>query len=165
MPLLATAAADELLSTLGCDSFEEGLLPIVRHLIFGLRGRCPGPLYRAQTIAVERWGEAIGLPVAHYMTALLSALLEVRSDGFQTRDPCPLETRGTATQDEALVLTLIHQMRRDQTPKARETVLRLSAGTMDPDVIRAGLSCAARFPAGNGPALTRTATPRLQVVD
>ena len=98
------------------------------------------------------------------MTALLPALLEVRSDGFQTRDPCPLEARGTATQDEALGLTLIHQMRRDQTPKARETVLRHSAGTMDPDVIRADLSFAARCPAGHGPAFTRTAPPRLQMM-
>lgn len=40
-------------------------------------------------------------------------------------------------------LTLIHQMRRDQTPKARETVPRLLADTMDPYVIRAGLSFSA----------------------
>jgi hypothetical protein len=55
-------------------------------------------------------------------------------------------------------------MRRSQTPKARETVLRLSASTMDPDVIRANLSFAARFPAGHGPAFTRTAPPPLQVM-
>ena len=98
------------------------------------------------------------------MTALLPALLEVRSDGFQTRDRCPLETRGTATQDETLVLTLIHQMRREETPKARETVLRHSASTIDPDVIRADLSFAARCPTGHGPAFTRSAPPRLQVM-
>ena len=164
MPPLPTPTPDQLVSALGCDTFEEGLLPVLRHLTFGLRDGCPRAPYRAQKIAAERWGEAIGLPVAHYMTALLSALLDCRSDGFQTHDPFALETRDTVTEDEALVLTLIHQMRRDQTPKARETVLQLSAGTMDPHVIRAGLSFAARFPAGNVPAFTRTAPPRLQLV-
>ena len=158
------SAPDQPVSALGCDPFEEGLLPVARHLICGLRDRCPRAPYRAQKIAAERWGKPIGLPAAHCMTALLSALLDCRSEGLLLQDPFALDTREQVTQDEALLLTLLHQMRRDQTPKARETVLRLSGGTMDPHVIRAGLSFAARFPAGDTQAFHQSAAPRLRLV-
>ncbi|CUH81171.1 hypothetical protein TRM7557_03275 [Tritonibacter multivorans] len=158
------APTDQPVSTLGCDPFEEGLLPVVRHLMAGLRGGCSRAPYRAQKIAAERWGEPIGLPAAHYMTNLLAAVLDCRGAGFLVQDPFALDARARVTADEALLLTLIHQMRRDQTPNARETVLHLSGGTMDPHVIRAGLTFAARFPAGSGPARKNTAVPRLQLV-
>lgn len=152
------------LTSLGLDPFEEGLLFVARHLMAGLQDGCPNAPLRAQKVATERWGEAIGLSAAHYLSNLLTSLIDCRDDDPDFRDPFALELRATVTDDEALLLTALHHMRRDQTPKARETVMLLSGGFMDPHLIRAGLSFAARFPAGTATPRKRTPAPRLQLV-
>jgi hypothetical protein len=57
---------------------------------------------------------------------------------------------------------MLHHMRRDHTAKARDAVEALTHGQMNPDLIRASLSFADRFPSGARQRLR--GTPALRVV-
>ena len=145
---------------LGFDVFETGVLAVARHLFLSFV--VPEQL-RWQTacgIAVERWGANVGLPVAYAVFKLVRALDDARDD-FAFHDPACLEMRDRVTDDEALMMQMLHNMRRDETPDARDAVEALTHGQMDPDVIRYGLTLAMRF--GRG-ARVPTSRPALRVV-
>lgn len=132
----------------GLDPFEEGLLPLLRHLICACRVPQSQSWHRAFVIAGESMGEVQGLAVAHGLWPLVQAVHRHRGRGFQCHDPLDIDRRTLLTRDEEHLLRALHHMRRDQTPAARDAVEDLCGGQMDPDVIRAGLSFAHRFPSG-----------------
>ncbi|UWQ63037.1 hypothetical protein K3723_01675 [Leisingera caerulea] len=144
------------------DEFETGLLPVLRQFLLSYETPDSQAWQRAYIVAAERWGEAIGLPAAHALMKLLRAVLDCRDRQFAFIGPFDLELRGTLTPDEAALLQMLHHMRRDQTPGAREAIAEVTGGHMDPHVIRAGLAFAHRFPAGQ--AAARPDPPRLRVV-
>lgn len=152
------------MAALGLDDFEQSLLPIARHLWQAQEGRSVDAWPRAFHTASERWGETIGLALAHHLSKLIRAVADCR-DCFAHHDPLSLSERSSLTDDEEQFFWMVHHMRRDQTPEAREAVLRITQGTMDPHVIRAGLSFAARFSCGSQRAEnTRANRPTFKLV-
>ncbi|MCG7494161.1 hypothetical protein [Thalassobius sp. Cn5-15] len=147
----------------GFDAFELGLLPVMRHLLTTFTQPESQAWIRAQTIAVERWGETVGLASCHRMQALLRCLHDCRDD-LSVIDPLDIDQRGRVTVDEETCLWMLHYMRRDNTPKARDAVDRLTHGRMDPHLVREGLKFAARFPAAGVQTAPRIEKPRLTLV-
>lgn len=148
----------------GYDAFELGLLPVLRHLLVNYQRPETQSWIRAQTIAVERWGETVGLAACHRMQGVIRCLWDVREGKIAFMDPLDLKQRGYVTEDEETCLWMLHYMRRDNTAKARDAVERLTHGLMDPHLVREGLKLAARFPAAGTGTAPRPATPRLQIV-
>ncbi|MBO9473087.1 hypothetical protein J7413_05995 [Shimia sp. R10_1] len=154
----------EALRTIGCDEFEFGLLAVLRHIMLGLYEADPHGWTRGQDIAVERWGEAVGLPAAYLLNKVALALAESREDGPEMMDPLCTEARLKMTDDEMQIMSMLHHMRRDKASGARSAVAFVTRGRMDPDLIRAGLSFSHRFPAGVKPTHRKVGRPKLSVV-
>ena len=147
------------LEHLGFDDCERGLLAVVRYF-FRARSVPEQQTWQvAFSVAVERWGPDIGLPIAFAMSKLVRAIGDVRTD-FVSSDPFDTRARESVTFDEAVMMRMLHHLRRDQTPDARDAVEVLTRGLMDPHVIRAGLGVAARIGCG-APGRLR---PELRVV-
>lgn len=132
---------------LGFDTFEVGLLAVTRYFFLTHSAPDCQAWQTGFAVAIERWGPDIGLPAAHAMSKLVRALCDTRPD-FDFHDPFGTEARTRVTPDEAKMMRMLHHMRRDETPDARDAVEALTRGTMDPRVIRAGLSLSARFGSG-----------------
>lgn len=159
-----TASRADLLPLSYChlDEFEEGLLPVLRHFLYSHQRPEQQGWQFAYKIAAERWGETPGLSIAHALSKVVTYTLAARRIGFDSVDPFSLEERVQITRDEASLLLMLHYMRRDDTPKAREAVADVTQCSMDPDVIRAGLSFAHRFSCGlSGAARAR---PQLRLI-
>jgi hypothetical protein len=160
---LSTADISEL-SALGLDEFEHGLLVLSRHFLSGYETYNTKAWNSAYIIAVERWGERIGLPVAFAVMKLIEALSKTRTDAVSYLDPLRIEYKSVVTDDEAALMTMLHHMRRDATAPARDAVEALCAGVLEPNVIRAGLSLAARFSCGAPRSQFAEPAPQLSVV-
>lgn len=161
----AAEAADRIsLSFCDLDEFEEGLLPVLRHFMMALAEPERQTWQFAYKNAGERWGETLGLPVANALFKLVQFTAKARRVQFNAIDPLALEDRGFVTRDERAFLRMLHHMRRDETARAREAVADVTGCTMDPDVIRAGLSFADRFPAGQNAPRYSPGRPHLEVV-
>ena len=154
----------EVLETLGCDAFEIGLLPVLRHLCLSAQAADPKSWSRAFDIAVERQGEAIGLPAAHGLNKVVLALLACRDEGGDLKDPLCPDAKRDITDDEVQLLSMIHHMRRDNTAAARSAIAFVTRGRMDPELIRNSLAFANRFPAGLGRHARVVERPKLSVV-
>lgn len=137
-------------AALRLDDFEAGLLPVLRHFLNSLEVPERQGWQHAYHTAAERWGESFGLAVAYTLFTVLRAVADVRPSRLACQDALCLETRSSLTADEAALLRMIHHMRRDQTASARQAVAAVTGGRMDPQVIRAGLAFARRFPCGGG---------------
>lgn len=149
---------------LGLDEFERGVLHIARYFLEAHEAPETQSWHRAFLIAVECWGEPVGLSAAHALSKYAKAILRFRSDGLVFHDPLSEDAREFATDDEALTMAVLHYMRRDQTNYARDAVAALTHGQMDPDVIRTALSFANRFSAGEQPRRPQGRTPELRLV-
>jgi len=132
----------------GFDPFEERLLAVLRHLLTAAALPQSQAWHRAFVIAAENWGEQQGLAVAHALWPVVREVLALRGGAFAFNDPLDLDSREVLSPDELLLLAMLHHMRRDQTGEGRDAVEALTQGQMDPDLIRAGLSFADRFPCG-----------------
>jgi len=148
IPAADAAQWPHTLEHLGLDTFERSCLPILRHFCEAHANPNTQAWHRAFILAVECWGETLGLAAAHLLSKYMRAVLKARADGFSFQDPLDIDKRGFVTEDEAHLLTVLHHMRRDQTGSARDAVADLTLGQMDPYVIRAGLTFAARFSKG-----------------
>ena len=146
------------------DAFEMGLLPVIRHMLTTYRSPETQAWVRAQTVAVERWGETVGLALCQRMQGVIRMLWECRKSDLSFMDPLDLDQRALLSDDEEALMDMLHHMRRDQTPKARDAVERLTGGMMDPHLIREGLKLAARFPAVGEATPSRHSGTRLSVV-
>ncbi|MEM9576932.1 MAG: hypothetical protein AAF999_07945 [Pseudomonadota bacterium] len=150
---------------LPCDAFERALLPVLRHHLNDYADPRLASGHRAFVVAVERWGEPIGLSVAFHLQKLVRAILQCRPEGLEFHDPLCLDSKEAVTDDERLLIDMLHHMRRDQTARARDRVYQITDGRMDPDVIRTGLQFAQRFACGvSGEMRPRAAKPILKVV-
>ncbi|MEL6100875.1 MAG: hypothetical protein AAFR68_06115 [Pseudomonadota bacterium] len=135
------------LATYGFDSFECGVLSVARYFLSSFDAPVQQGWQMAFGIAVERWGQEIGLPAAFAILKLVRSICDVRAN-FIYQDPsCPL-ARARVSQDEVLMMRMLHHMRREETSDARNCVDALTCGLMDPHVIRAGLTVATRFGGG-----------------
>ncbi|MEL6171272.1 MAG: hypothetical protein AAFR02_04570, partial [Pseudomonadota bacterium] len=54
---------------------------------------------------------------------------------------------GFVSEDERILLTMLHHMRRDQTARARDALGALTGSRMSPDLIRASLTFSNRYAA------------------
>lgn len=150
--------------TCGYDAFELGLLPVMRHMLTSFVTPESHAWFRAQTIAVERWGENIGLSVCFRLQSVVRMLIEARGPTVLFIDPLDVDQREFISEDEETLLWTLHYMRRDCTAKARNAVEKLTHGQMDPHLIREGLKFAARFPATGMGVGTPQTGPKLSVV-
>lgn len=146
------------------DDFEFGLLTVARYFLDGLRTNSAENWQNAYTNASGRWGEHIGLPAALYLWPLLRSVLKCKRDVFLFHDPRINEMQSFITEDESLLVRAIHHMRRDQTPHARQAVLELCDGVIDPDTVKAGLVLSARFAIDPQNVRIPNQKPRLQLV-
>ena len=137
------------------------LLPILRHLLQDLTLGERGAAFRGYATAAELWGEGRGLAIAHRAHRFLDALLRSRGKPLDTTDPLGPAARGALTGDEALLMALIDQMRRDQTRGARNTLAVLAFGRVEAGVVQNGLSLASLLGDMPGPSARR---PVLRVV-
>ena len=157
----ASLQSHQTLNALGLDMFEKELLCVVRYFLSSFEAPDSQLWHQGFAVAVEKWGEPMGLPIAFATSKLVRAVLRCRDGGMFFHDPLDLETRTMVSDDEAYLLTMLHHMRRDETSAARAAVDALTHGQMDPDVIRSGLSFAARFSYG---AQRRVTRPELHIV-
>lgn len=134
------------LSQIGCDREERGALAVMRHLVIANQQPETGAWAHAFTIATERWGDMAGLTIAGAASDLVQALLDVVPD-LQVQDPLDPEARLLLTPAEAAFLRLLRALRQDITPLARDEVLTLTGGRMDPKLITAALQLARALPA------------------
>ncbi len=156
------ALAQTPLAAFGFDPFEAQLLAPMRHFLTTSAAPDCQAWHRAFVIAAENWGEAHGLAVAYALWPVVREVMALRGGDLAYNDPLDLDMRGLLSQDEALLLTMLHHMRREETWQAREAVEALGRGRMEPGLIRAGLAFADRFPSGARPRLR--GTPALQLV-
>jgi hypothetical protein len=138
------------LETLGLDSFETGLLAVLRHLLTAYARPESQAWQTAFELAAQRWGLARGPQVAMGLLPVLQALRGARRADFEFANPLCLTCRHYATETEAAFLRMVQAMRHDRPDLARPAVLALAEGRMDPGLIQAGLAFAARFPAEPG---------------
>ncbi len=132
------------------DDFERDLLPLLRHFLTDWFAPETHNWHVAYVTAAERWGQSVGLAIAHALFDVVRTVATVKNDAIFFHDPLNIETRQVMTMHEMQILSVLHHMRRDHTSAARMMIERLTDGTMDPYLIRAGLQFAARFSVGAG---------------
>ncbi len=140
------SASDHTLPFTEFDGFERGLLPVMRHFIHSFTEPETQAWQRAFSVATERWGRDQGLVLAHLVFKIIKATLHTRPLGLAFNDPLCVETRQELTCDEHALLRMLHHMRRDETPAARDAVSELTGGYPDAHLIQAGLTLANQFP-------------------
>lgn len=153
------------LASLGLDEFEIGLVPLLRHFVISLQSPETHSWQYAFKIASERWGDTLGLPVAQGMFELVQALYHGDKDELLVQDPLDPAARLLARREEALILHMIHYMRREETAGARDALWALTKGRSMSNVICKALGFANRFPAaGRGGPVANAVRPVLRVV-
>lgn len=150
-------------SDIKCDSFELGLLPIIRHFLMSLTGQRPDAWFLAYAIAAERLGERIGFPVAHGLAGITERSIELLDTHPPFKDPLSADNRSVATEYEAAFLEMMHHMRRDQTQQARAKAAIVMQNREDPGFIRACLAFARRHRVGD-PAQPADVPPGLKII-
>ncbi|WP_120631295.1 hypothetical protein [Ruegeria sp. EL01] len=128
------------------DDFERGLLPVMRHFILSFTTPTTQAWQHAYSVAIEKWGQDQGLNLAHLVFKVIKATLHCRADGLAFNDPLSVEDRLEITCDERALLKMLHHMRRDETPAARDAVGQVTGGYPDAHLVQAGLTLASRFP-------------------
>lgn len=165
-PISAAPASEALqgVTGFGCDQTERGVLSLLRHFtIANLRPESQAWAH-AFTIATERWGDLAGLEIAGAAADLVQALLALRGGDLSVQDPLDLHARQRLSADEAAVLRLLRAMRQDLTPLAREEVMGLGRGRMDPALITAALRLARLMPAARSGPVYHANHPGLRLV-
>jgi hypothetical protein len=133
--------------TLGLDTFETGLLAVLRHFLTAYARPESHAWQHAFTVAGERWGLTKGPQIAMGLLPVLQSLRGARRGAFDFANPLCEICRTYVTGTESAFLQMVQAMRRDQTEMARGAVLILTEGTMDAGLIQAALAFAARHPA------------------
>lgn len=136
------------IDNLSFDEFELGLLVVIRHLSKSYDAPEGQSWQHAYVIAVERWGEQLGLSVEYSLMKVIRAVCRCHPNGLRVQDPLCCEARTFVTEDEVALVGMLHHMRRDETADARNAVQALAFGRNDPAIIHAGLSFAHRFSLG-----------------
>lgn len=145
------AAAAVPVGTLGLDPFETGHLAVLRHFLTAFARPETHGWLTAFRLASERWGTGQGPQIAMGLLSVLQAARGARRGDFDFADPLCVTCRDHATLTEAACLRLLQAMRRDRADLARDAVLILTGGKMDPGLIQAALAFAAQHPAEADP--------------
>jgi hypothetical protein len=145
------------------DPVSKALLPVLRHFLSCLQGDVPGAWQQGFLDAVETWGEARGLAIAHRGQAFLAALLRSRKGRLAYCEPCCTGPHHAVSDDELSLLALLRHLREDQPGLARNKMAALTRGRIDAEVVRSGLAFAALLDGPNGHWRARGA-PKLAVV-
>ncbi|MBO6919203.1 MAG: hypothetical protein JJ858_12280 [Rhizobiaceae bacterium] len=153
-----------LIDTLPFDEFELGLLAVLRHFSKSYTVPENQTWQHAYLIAAERWGERIGLSTAYALMKVIQAVSRCRPNGLHVQDPLCISARKHATEDEIALIGMLHHMRRDETPQARNFIQTLAYGRNDPAIVHAGLSFASRFSLGKRRSANSSAKHMLYVV-
>lgn len=154
------------LHVIGCDAFEQALLPLLRELMETCRnpeGRSWNVVYSA---AASRWGARTGLPLAYGLARISEALLRVKGDRLQVLEGSDTAHAAEVTRDERLLLLLLHQLRRNHVEAGQDFLLDLTEGEMDRPLMTLALEFARRHSCG-APREVRhdgAAGPHLRVV-
>ncbi len=154
------------LHVIGCDAFEQALLPLLRGLVETCRnpGRCSWD--SAYIAAASRWGVRTGLPLAYGLAHISDALLRVKGEKLQTLGMADTAHAAEVTRDERLLLLLLHQLRRNHVEAGCDFLLDLTEGEMDEELMALALDFGRRHSCG-APREVRhdgTAGPHLLVV-
>ena len=124
------------------NAVNRALLPVVRHFLDALQNPQRTGWRIALESAVEIWGEARGLAIAHRTQQFLSCLMQCRPVPLTYSDPFDMDQRPYLSDDEADILAVLYAMRHDNTPKAREILKSLTGGPLRSAVVQTGLSLA-----------------------
>jgi len=135
------------LDALPLDAFERSLLPLIRRFVRTFESGDVVECCRTFDRAVEQWGEPIGLSIAHLLQKLILAIHKSRKCPLQCFYPRQRSDHGFVSEDERILLTMLHHMRRDQTARARDALGALTGSRMSPDLIRASLTFSNRYAA------------------
>lgn len=165
-PSTPATAQDDLmpLHTIGCDPFEEALLPILRDLVQTCRAPDGRTWNTAYGVAAATWGPWTGLPLADGLARIAEAL--TRAKGARLHVLCETEAPEAVTRDERLLLLLLHQLRRSHTAAGYDFLMDLTDGKVDSVLMEHALDFAARHSCGPPRTLRHDGTvgPRLRVV-
>ena len=125
------------LQEIGCDPFEQALLPLFRDLaitVFQPEQQSWLPVYvNAQDI----WGPHRGLPLVDGLAKILMAILRVTDNDIAIRHGANDRPNGFVTSDEQQVLLMIHHLRRQHPQAASDIMLELTQGVMDHELFAA----------------------------
>ncbi|WP_460275738.1 hypothetical protein [Celeribacter sp. ULVN23_4] len=151
------------LGLIGCDAFEQALLPLMREVMETCRDPDHHTWNRAYHVAAERWGTRTGLPLAYGLAQIVQALTRVRGTQLEICDTADRVRADVVTRDERLLLLLLHQLRRNHIAAGQDFLLDLTDGEFDAELMELALafgrrhSCGAarevRFDGGTGPHL------------
>lgn len=136
------------LHAVGCDDFECALLPLLRDLMATCRnpdGPSWIPVYGA---AAKRFGVRTGLPLADGLARIATALLRVRGARLHMLAGADTDHAAAVTQDERLLLLLLHLLRRDHVGAAGDFLFELTDGGMDEDLMASAVDFARRHSCG-----------------
>lgn len=136
------------LHDIGCDAFEQALLPLVRDVMHTCRDPEAPSWHVAYGVAASVWGARTGLPLAHGLAQIAQALLRVKGERLRmltTADPAHVTA---VTDDERLLLLLLHQLRRNHINAGHDFLLDLTEGEMDDELMALALDFARRHSCG-----------------
>lgn len=144
------------------DPTSRALLPVMRNVLNAYLSPETLGWRHALAAAVGTWGEPRGLAIANHVQSFLGAVLSSRPVPLIFADPMDLEARKQLTHDESILLALLTAMGREETPRARDLIARLTGGRVEAAIVRSGLSLVARLdPMGTPKPIPR---PKLQSV-
>jgi hypothetical protein len=139
------------------------LLPVFRHHLAALHGNHPLAWRMAFSLAEQRWGEGLGLAVAHRSQVFLSALIACRIVPLHCLAPLDIDERQNLTEDEAILRSILSAMRDDDTSQARHLIARVANNRVTAETVRAGLSLA-HLLGSPSTSIRRPQAPKLRAV-
>ncbi|WP_049834649.1 hypothetical protein [Octadecabacter temperatus] len=117
----------------------------------------------AFSLAEQRWGEGLGLAMAHRSQVFLSALLACRNVPLHGFDPLDIDERQNLTEDEAILMSILSAMCDDNTAQARHLIARVAKNRVTAETVKAGLSLA-HLLGSPSTSIRRPQAPKLRAV-
>lgn len=136
------------LSDLSFDEFECHALDVLRFFWEGFYLPESQSWRHGYSLAIDYWGETMGLAAAHRLQKLAEAIHRCCGSQFSYVKPFGEDLCDCVTHDEEAAIEMLHFMRREETTLARNAVDDLTRSHMDPDIIRTALAFAERFSCG-----------------
>ena len=138
-------------SDIGLDTFENGLLTVLRHFCTSFCAPQSQAWMRAYGIATERWGISDGPRAAQCLLTVAEAMRRSRPTMFVFSSPTCLSCREHITPNERQFMQVIHAARRGNLGVARTAAMMLCEGGDTQDFVQAALAMAGLFPAKDAP--------------
>ncbi|MBO6791998.1 MAG: hypothetical protein JJ894_15840 [Dinoroseobacter sp.] len=136
---------------LQCDPFEESLVPVIRRLVRTLGKQDAIGCCQAYDRAIEKWGDPIGLSIAHLLQKLITELTKCRGAPLACFYPRERAELVFVSYEESNLLKMLHHLRREDFNAANQQAEELMFGRRAPKVIRAASTFAQRYKAAPKP--------------